>query len=140
MQVSLKRVNNGFGFEGKGKTGDLIAVGDVSSDGVKGASPMELLLMSIAACGAIDLISILQKQRQQIDEYSMEVSGERYDKLQARPFKSIHIKIFFEGDINPEKAIKAAKLSFEKYCSVSLTIEPCVTVTHSIEINGKPGN
>ncbi|MEP2936784.1 MAG: OsmC family protein [Gilvibacter sp.] len=136
MKVSLKRVNGDYGFVGMGKSGDPIAVGDVSLDGVSGASPMELLLMSIGACSAVDIVSILNKQRQQISNYAMEVSGERHEIAQAKPFKSAHVKVILEGEIKPEKAKKAAALSFDKYCSVSLTLEPQVPVTYSIEVNG----
>jgi putative redox protein len=66
----------------------------------------------------------------------MEVEGKRKEVKGARPFESAHVTIYLEGDINPDKAKRAAALSFEKYCSVSITIEGCVKVTYEIVLNG----
>lgn len=137
MQVNLKRVNDSFLFEGKSKTGATVSVDNSSEPDAAGASPMELLLMGVGGCSAIDIVYILKKQRQTIDDYAMQVTGERYEKEQAKPFKSIHVKVILSGTIQPEKAKRAAQLSFEKYCSVSLTMEPNVAVSYSIVLNGE---
>jgi len=136
MKVTLERKNDGFLFEGKSKTGTSVLIDNSSEPDAAGAGPMELLLMGIGGCSAIDIVFILQKQRQKIDNYSMEVIGERYEKEGAKPFKSVHVKVMLSGDIQPEKAKRAAQLSFEKYCSVSLTMEPCVPVTYQVAVNG----
>ena len=137
MQVTLNRINDDYQFEGKGKTGTSVRVDNTSQDNANGASPMELLLMGVGGCSAIDVIHILKKQRQIIRSYHMEVNGTRKDVKQAKPFEAIHVKIFLEGDIDPEKARKAAELSFDKYCSVSITMEGSVAISHEIIINGK---
>ena len=98
---------------------------------------MELILMGIGGCNAIDIISILKKQRQVVDSYKIEVEGKRKEVREAKPFDSAHVTVFLEGDIKPEKAKRAASLSFDKYCSVSITMEGCVKVTHEIVLNGK---
>lgn len=67
----------------------------------------------------------------------MEVEGDRKEVLQAKPFQTIHVKIFLEGEIDESKAKRAAQLSFEKYCSVSLTMKDCVDVNYSIVLNEK---
>lgn len=136
MQVRLERKNDQYLFEGIGSKGFPIAIDNTSEPDAAGASPMELLLMSVGACSAIDVVHILQKQRQQIDGYAMEVSGERYQKEGAKPFKSVAVKIILTGEIDPAKALRAADLSFGKYCSVSLTFEPCVEVSYKVELNG----
>ena len=136
MKVQLERKNDAFWFEGTGKQSIPVSV----DNGENGASPMELLLMAVGGCSAVDIVTILQKQRQHISAYRMEVSGERAPLAQAKPFQSIHVTIFLEGDIDPIKANKAAELSFKKYCSVSLTLEPQVTITYSVMVNGTKSN
>jgi putative redox protein len=98
---------------------------------------MELLLMGVAGCSAIDIISILKKQKQTITNYYAEVTGVRIPIGEAKPFKSIVVTVFLEGDIIIEKAQKAARLSFEKYCSVSKTLAPSVEIKYQIKVNEK---
>src|SRR5699024_4984605 len=129
MKVSLSRVNEKYHFEGKGKSGVPVHLDTATDEPSKGASPMELLLMGVGGCSAIDIISILTKQRQQVDRYDIEVEGSREEVREAKPFKAIHVTVILEGRIDPKKAWRAAKLSFEKYCSVSITLEGAVEVT-----------
>ena len=56
---------------------------------------------------------------------------------EAKPFKSIKVKFFLEGEIDPKKAKKAGELSFEKYCSVSKTLEPNVEISYEVNVNGE---
>jgi len=137
MKVTLTRKNEAFFFEGFGKTGDAIPIDNVSEEGAKGASPMELVLMAVGACNAIDIVYVLQKQRQTITSYSVEIEGQRKQVAGAKPFKSIHVIINLEGEILPEKALRAASLSFEKYCSVSFTLAGSVPVTYGVQLNGE---
>ncbi len=137
MKVSLKRINEKFLFEAKGLSGVPVYIDNRTNDPSMGASPMELLLMGVGGCSAIDVIAILKKQRQEITSYKMEVSGERKEVREAKPFEAIHVKLYLEGKIDEAKAIRAAALSFEKYCSVSITLEASVKVTHTIFLNGK---
>ena len=132
MKVTLERKNDAYWFQGTGKTPVPINL----DNGENGASPMEMLLMSVGGCSAIDVISILKKQRQEITSYRIEVSGDRKEVEQAKPFEKIHVVILLEGTIVPQKAKKAADLSFEKYCSVSLTLEPQVKITYEVNVNG----
>ena len=99
---------------------------------------METVLMAVAGCSGIDLVSILKKQRQNITSFSAEVEGERIPVDDAKPFKAIKVKFALEGEVDPRKALKAAQLSFEKYCSVSKTLEPNVEVTYEVSVNGSP--
>jgi len=137
MKVTLDRINDNFLFDAKGNSGVSVFIDSKVEDEVNGASPMELLLMAVGGCNAIDIISILKKQRQEISSYHIEVEGDRTEIKQAKPFKSIHVNIYLEGEIVPAKAKRAAELSFEKYCSVSLTIEKAVEVTYEVIVNGE---
>ena len=78
-----------------------------------------------------------EKQRQNITSYKIDVEGHAKEVHEAKPFESIHVTLYLDGEIDEAKAIRAAELSFEKYCSVSITMAGCVNVTHSIVLNGK---
>jgi putative redox protein len=137
MKITLKRLNENYHFQLQNERGHLVELDSRAEYGGNdlAPSPMELLLMGVAGCSAIDIISILKKQRQEIISYNAEVEGERIPIDDAKPFKNIHLKIVLEGNINPEKALKAAQLSFDKYCSVSKTLEPTATITYSLILN-----
>ena len=138
MKVTLNRLNDNYHFELKNERGHIVNVDNRSEFGGNdlGASPMELVLMGVAGCSGIDMISILKKQRQEITSFKAEVEGERVQVDEAKPFKNITVIFFLEGEINPEKASRAAQLSFEKYCSVSKTLEPTATIHYKVVLNG----
>lgn len=136
MKVKLNRINNDYHFELQNERGHKVYLDSRAEYGGSdlAPSPMELLLMGVAGCSAIDIISILKKQRQQIEGYYAEVEGERVEVGEAKPFKEIKVTIFLEGDIDAVKAEKAAELSFEKYCSVSKTLEPTANIKYEIKV------
>ena len=136
MKITLNRINEDYLFECKNSLGNTILLNSVSqSENKEGVSPMESVLMAVAGCSGIDMISILKKQRQEVTSFSAEVTGERVEVDEAKPFKSILVKFFLEGNIDPNKAERAASLSFEKFCSVSKTLEPNVTVNYEVFVN-----
>lgn len=137
MKIHLKRIDGDFHFELQNERGHLTYIDSTSKVGGHdlAPSPMEYLLMGVAGCSAIDIISILRKQKQQIDGYRAEVVGIREQVASAKPFRSIAVVIFLEGDIDLQKAEKAAALSFDKYCSVSKTLEPTATITYKVQVN-----
>ncbi|WP_366185093.1 OsmC family protein [Flavobacterium ovatum] len=138
MKITLNRVNENFHFELKNDRGHLVNI-DARPDfggNDMGPSPMELVLMGVAGCSGIDMISILKKQRQEITSFKAEVEGKREKVGDANPFKDIYVVFSLEGTIKEDKAAKAAQLSFEKYCSVSKTLEPTATVHYQVILNG----
>ena len=137
MTITLNRINDDFLFECTNSAGNSILLDNTSQPDAQGVSPMESVLMAVAGCSGIDLVSILKKQRQTIARFSAEVEGERIVVDDAKPFKAIHVKFFIEGEVDPKKALKATQLSFEKYCSVSKTLEPNVEVTFKVFVNGE---
>lgn len=137
MKISLNRINDEYLFECTNAAGNSILLDNTSQPDAKGVSPMESVLMAVAACSGIDVVSILKKQRQEITSFSAEVEGERVPIDEAKPFKKINVVFNLEGKIDPQKAHKAAALSFEKYCSVSKTLEPQATVTFEVVVNGE---
>ncbi len=140
MKVSLERVNDHFHFQLKNERGHIIDVDNKAEFGGDdlGASPMELLLMGVAGCSSIDIISILKKQRQDITSFKAEVEGVRVPIDEAKPFKEITVVFFLEGKIDADKALRAAELSFTKYCSVSKTLEPTASIHFKVILNNTP--
>ena len=139
MKIELNRVDNDYHFELKNERGHVTYID--SSKVVGGhdlaPSPMEYVLMGVAGCSAIDVISILKKQKQEILSYRAVVDGAREEVNGAKPFKTITIRIYLEGTIDADKAKRAAALSFDKYCSVSKTLEPTASVVYEVLVNGQ---
>lgn len=135
MKVELKRANNAFHFIGKGNSEHEVHVDASEAIGGegKGVRPMELLLISIGGCASIDIGLILQKQRQQLDDYLIELVGERRTE-DPKTFRTIELKVKVWGDISPEKLEKAIELTVKKYCSVILCLNPEIQIKTSIEI------
>ncbi|WP_294286270.1 OsmC family protein [uncultured Chryseobacterium sp.] len=137
MKITLNRINDDFLFECTNAQGNSILLDNTTQPGAKGVSPMESIMMAVAGCSGIDVVAILKKQRQEITGFQAEVEGERIPVDDAKPFKSIKVKFLLEGNIDPKKAYKAAQLSFEKYCSVSKTLEPNVEIGYDVFVNGE---
>jgi len=137
MKITLNRVNENYHFQLKNERGHVVDIDNRSEFGGDdlGASPMELILMAVAGCSSIDVISILKKQRQEITSFKVEVEGDRVQIEEAKPFKEITVVFLLEGKIDAEKAIRAVELSFDKYCSVSKTLEPTATIKYKVILN-----
>ena len=107
---------------------------DTKSDRHSAPTPMEMLLISVAACTGVDVISILQKKRQDVTAYDINVTGERREE-HPRAFTSFHVHHIVHGHNVSDKAVAAAiELSETKYCSVAATVRPTAVVTSSFEI------
>lgn len=119
-------------FIGTSPSGHSITV---DTKDVKGApSPVELLLMAIGGCTASDVVSILQKKRQKITSYRVEVTGERRDDF-PRYFTKFHVHhIVYGRDVSEQAVASAIELSDTKYCSVAATVRPTAEITTSYEI------
>ncbi|NPB05177.1 MAG: OsmC family protein [Aquificae bacterium] len=96
-------------------------------------SPVELLLMALAGCTAMDVITILNKKRLEVKGFEVEVEGRRRSE-HPRVFTHIKIRYRFKGDL-PQKAVEQAiRLSMEKYCSVSAMLKSTAEVEWEYEI------
>lgn len=138
MQVSLERINEDYLFEVTNQQGISVCLDNRSktTGEVQGVSPMELLLMGVAGCSSIDIVAILNKQKINPKVLKMEVQGHRHENEVPALFYQIDITIYLEGDLSAEKAKRAAQLSFDKYCSVSKTLEPTAKINHKVILNG----
>ncbi len=137
MNITLNRVNDAVHFEGTSNSTSVKVHIDGSPEiGGKelGARPMELVLMALGSCSALDLVSILKKQRQQIDDLQINVEGERREAI-PHIFTRIHISFSLKGDIDPVKAEKAAELAVKKYCSVhDMLAAGGIDITYDIKV------
>ena len=102
-----------------------------------GPSPLECLLASIAGCSAVDVVVILEKKRQKVTSYRIEVDGVRGPEGEyPRPFVSLTVRHILSGEGLTEDAVqRAVELSDEKYCTVIATLRlgPTVTSEWTIE-------
>ena len=107
---------------------------DTKGDRKSAASPLELLLISVAACTGVDVVSILEKKKQVVTDYKVEIEGTRRDEY-PRGFTAFHIHHIVYGRSVSEKAVASAiELSDTKYCSVAYTVRPTAKITTSFEI------
>ncbi len=136
IKIELERVSDTFHMEAKNESGNSIHI-DASPDigGTnKGVRPMQLLIAAMGGCSAIDVINILKKQKQTLDDIKVTVTGEREKDAVPSLFTEVHAHFRLYGNIDEEKAKKAVSLSVEKYCSVAKTLEKTATVTYSVEV------
>lgn len=135
MKAHLTKLSDKIQFEGTNKGGDKTSIGasvSVGGTGV-GTRPMELVLQALASCASIDISLILEKQKQKMTSYEVEVTGVRKDAVPA-VFESIHMEFIFSGDLNENKVNRAVDLAVNKYCSVADMIKDKVDITYGIKI------
>ncbi len=100
-----------------------------------GARPMEMVLMGLGGCTAIDVMVILGKQRQPVEDCWIELDAERADVAAPKVFTKIHVHYVVKGSgLDPKQVERAVKLSAEKYCSVSAMLKNSVDITYDFEI------
>jgi putative redox protein len=98
------------------------------------ATPMELLLLALGSCTAVDVISILHKKRERVTDYRVEVRGERRAE-HPRKYTRFEVRHIVRGRGVSEKAVaQAIELSETKYCSVAATLSPGAEIVSSFEI------
>jgi putative redox protein len=124
-KIQLSRVHGDFGFEASDENGHTIKMDSSPESGGQnyGVRPMQMLLMGIGGCSAIDVISILKKQRQEVKDYKMVINGQREAGKEPSLWQTVDIEFHLYGDIDTDKAQRAVELSINKYCSVAATLE-----------------
>jgi putative redox protein len=102
-----------------------------------GFRPMQMLLSALCGCSAVDVISILKKQRQVLEDLTIEVDGQREEGKEPSLWKNIQLIFTITGEVDPSKAYKAVDLSMEKYCSVAETLRAAgAAIDFSVIVNG----
>lgn len=138
MKITLKQLNHNYHMRATNESGNIVEMDGSPKIGGEnlGARPMEVVLMSLAGCSSIDVISILKKMKQKVTDYDVEVTAERDTDAVPSIFTKIHMKFIVKGDnLEEEKVKRAAQLSAEKYCSVSKILEPTAEITWDVEVS-----
>lgn len=124
-------------FVGKSGSGHSVTMDGPPDHGGEnqGPRPMEMLLLGLGGCSTFDVMSILQKSRQDISDCRVEIEAERADAVPA-VFTKIHLHFIVSGKGVKEAQVKrAVSLSAEKYCSASIMLEQAgVEITHSYSL------
>lgn len=136
MEVNIERISGMYHMRSGNEDG--LYVETDASEGIggsnKGVRPMQLLLMSLGSCSSIDVIMILDRQKQKLDDIKINIKAQREpDKV---PSLFTHIDVHFElyGDIDTKKAKRAVELSMDKYCSVAQIVKKTATIGYTFEI------
>lgn len=135
MQARIQWIGDA-GFVGTTGSGNSVLIDGPPEIGGRnlGPRPMELMLLSVGSCSAVDVVHILKKARQPVSGCVVEVSGERAE-TEPKVFTSIHLQFIVTGTGLGEKHVeRAVKLSAEKYCSASLMLGKACPVTHGFEV------
>jgi putative redox protein len=136
IKIELSRVDHDYNMEAVNDTGNKILFDgspEIGGHG-RGMRPMQTLLAAVGSCSAIDIISILRKQREELKDIKITVTGERQKDATPSLFTEVHAHYKLFGNLDPDKAQKAVSLAVEKYCSVAKTLEKTAKVTYSFEI------
>jgi putative redox protein len=130
MKVEINRLNDHLLMEALNENGHKVLL-----DGEDAAfRPMQLVLAAVGSCSTIDVVLILKKQREPLEDIQVVVEGARHEDKIPKTFKTINIHYILKGSVNPEKAKRAIELSMNKYCSVSEMLRATVEITYSFEI------
>lgn len=129
MKINLSSTDSLQNFEASNSEGHKI---QLSADG-NGVGPMESVLMAIAGCSTIDIVMILEKMRQPLENIEVNVEAERREEI-PRTFTKVKLHYIVKGELKEKKVQQAINSSLEKYCSVSKMIEKSATIESSFEI------
>lgn len=136
MQATVKWVDGAM-FLGESGSGHSVVMDGPPDHGGRnlGPRPMEMLLLGVGGCSSYDVMSMLQKSRQQVVDCRVEIEAERADAVPA-VFTRIHLHFVVTGKALKEKQVqRAVELSAEKYCSASIMLGAAgVAMTHSFEV------
>ena len=135
MNLTVNWVD-GMLMVGKSHSGHSITMdGPIEIGGENlGVRPMEMLLLGVAGCTMIDVVTTLKKMRQDLSHCETKISAERANE-HPKVFTDIHIHFIVKGkDLDSKKVDKAIKLSAEKYCSASIMLGKTAKITHDFEV------
>jgi putative redox protein len=103
-----------------------------------GFRPMQLLLAGLGGCSAMDIVTILKKQKQDLQQLSIKIDGEREPGKEPSLWQQVTLVFEMQGSVEPTKAYKAAQLSMDKYCSVAETLRRAgANLNWTVTLNGE---
>jgi putative redox protein len=123
-------------FVGESGSGPKLVLGTAfgPEGSTPGPSPMELVLIGTGGCSAYDVIHILEKGREPVEDCYVEMEAERAE-TEPKVFTRIHMHFVVKGrGLSAAKVERAISLSIEKYCSASAMLAKTATITHDYEV------
>ncbi len=136
-RIHLKQIDQDYQFVTTDEAGQQITMDipvDQGGHG-NGVRPMQALLSALGGCSAVDIVMILKKQKETIENFEMIIDGERQVGKEPALWETIHILFKLKGTMTQERAEKACTLSIDKYCSVSATLRAAgAVITWAVEI------
>ncbi|MEZ4588260.1 MAG: OsmC family protein [Gemmatimonadales bacterium] len=131
VRVAEVEWQGGMRFEGGSPDGPTLLI---DADGQASPGPMVSLLVAAAACSGADVVSMLPKMQAQLRRFQIRVTGLRAEDHPRRYLK-LHFEISIAGDgLDEAKARRAIDLSFEKYCSVMMSLNPDIPVSYDLVV------
>ncbi len=119
-------------YETSNEHGHKVKIDMRSIENRQHQNPVEILLSSLTACGAVDITLLLKKRRKTITKFQIDTVGTRREET-PKAFTKIHCHyIITSPDVTPDELFKVAELSLEKYCSVAATLK--AEITFSVEV------
>jgi putative redox protein len=126
MKVITRMISDEV-YEASNENGNKVSIDMRKLDERKGQSPTELLLSSLAGCGAVDIVLMLKKRKKTIEKFIIETDGTRREET-PRYFTDIHCRyIVTSVDVTEEELKKVSALALEKYCSVASSLNSKIT-------------
>jgi putative redox protein len=136
-RIHLKQIDQDYQFVTTDEAGQQITMDipvDQGGHG-NGVRPMQALLSALGGCSAVDIVMILKKQKETIENFEMIIDGERQVGKEPALWETIHILFKLKGTMTQERAEKACTLSIDKYCSVAATLRAAgAVITWAVEI------
>ena len=136
MKIEIQRKDGLYHMQAKNDTGNIVEIDGAPAIGGtnQGFRPMQLLLAAVGGCSTIDIVNILNKQKQVVEDIRISVEGEREPNVEPSLFRDIHVHFTLKGNLPDEKVKRAVDLSMGKYCSVAKTLEKTAKITYSYTI------
>lgn len=137
MEINLIRKNDKFNFEAENAVGQTVVLDAnpaIGGEG-KGFRPMEMLLVGLGGCSGIDVVNVLTKQKELLNDIKIKITASRKEDEVPSIFEAINIHFDLYGDLNTQKVERALDLTFDKYCSVSNILGRSATIDFSYTIH-----
>ncbi|WP_199138555.1 OsmC family protein [Pedobacter sp. ASV12] len=136
MEINLSRKSGKFNFEAVNESGftvQLDAKPAIGGEG-KGFRPMETLLVGLGGCSGIDIVNVLTKQKEPLNDIKINIKATRKDEEMPPIFDVINIHFDLYGHLSVAKVERAIQMTFDKYCSVSNILGRSATINFTYAI------
>lgn len=137
MEINLIRKNDKFNFEAENAVGQTVVLDANPAIGGEGRGfrPMEMLLVGLGGCSGIDVVNVLTKQKELLNDIKIKITASRKEDETPSIFEAINIHFDLYGNLNIQKVERALDLTFDKYCSVSNILGRSATIDFSYTIH-----